>query len=207
MFLSHTISDILSLIYQNLKGHVTWTHPIPGRNLSCVGLRHYSPRSIWNVLPVPNIWKKTQNLKLGVIWGRYMVRHSRLSAMSPFDRVHATAYSLFSTRVCFVSFPIYSELFVESRKCLPPHAYLTLLLRVTRLEFQQDLWHPKTRDSMGQRAVLFIWSYTLTVLIEHRLVRQTDGQKDAGPSTLAWGQIKSNQIYWTTKGWKPLTCC
>jgi len=20
-------------------------------------------------------------------------------------------------------------------------------------------------------------------------------------------QIKSNQIYWTTKGWKPLTCC
>jgi len=112
---------------------------------------------------------------LGVVRG-----HSRSTAMSPFDRAHATSYSTLIETMC-LSFTVFEIHPVICRKS-PILTYPTCIWRprscgVIPVEFRRDLWHQKTGFTALSCGVVSV-ILRLAVLVEHRLV--TDGQTDTG---------------------------
>jgi len=64
----------------------------------------------------------------------------------------------------------------------PPHLYLAPPQGVIPVEFRGDLWHPKTRVP-GLSCGIICVILRLAVLVEHRLVTDTDSdrQTDTDP--------------------------
>jgi len=64
----------------------------------------------------------------------------------------------------------------------PPHLHLVPSWGVTPVEFRGDLWRQKTRVSDLSSGIVFV-ILDLAVLVEHRLVIDTDRQTktDTGP--------------------------
>ena len=109
-----------------------------------------------------------RNAENGVVRG-----HSRSSAMSPFDRAHASILYRFRDIASYFS---------KVADFDPPHLHSAPPQAVTPVEFRGDLWHQKTRVpglSCGVVCVIL----RLAVLVEHRLVTdgRTDRQADTGP--------------------------
>jgi len=118
--------------------------------------------------PIPEIWKKTQNVKMSVIWGD--LGHHRSSAISAFDRAHTSSYSFFieTMRLSCTVFEILSASCRKSQIFLPnvylPPPPLTPD-GVTSMKFHHDLWRHKTGVSIlrgywdkrtdGHRAVAY----------------------------------------------------
>ena len=96
--------------------------------------------------------------------------------MSPFDRAHMTSYSTLieTIRLSCTVFEIASYL-SKVADFDPPHLHLASQQGVTPVEFRGDLWHKKSKFpglSCGVVCVIL----RLAVLVEHRLVTDTDGR-------------------------------
>ena len=107
---------------------------------------------------------------------------SRSSAMSPFDRAHATSYSTLieTMRVSCTFFEIqcvtvrYLSKFADFTL---PHLHLAPPLGVTPFEFRKDFLHQKTRVPGLSCGVVCVF-LCLAILVELRLVTDTDRQTD-----------------------------
>jgi len=102
MYLSCTISDILSIISQNLKKSRDRDHAPFRDSLSCVGwdLLWSTAHQIWSHYVHSLRRYRRQRKCYGVVWG---VSGQPLSlAMSPFDRAHTTSYSTLIETVRYI---------------------------------------------------------------------------------------------------------
>jgi len=114
--------------------------------------------------PIPEIWKKTQNVKMSVIWGD--LGHHRSSAISAFDRAHTSSYSFFieTMRLSCTVFEILSASCRKSQIFLP------------------NVYLPPLSPPMGWPQ----WNFTMifgVIKLESLScgVIETDGQTDIGP--------------------------
>ena len=103
-------------------------------------------------------------------------RHSRSSAMSPFDRAHTTSYSTLieTMRLSCTVFDI-AGYWAKVADFDPPHLHLVPTQGVTPVELRKDLRRQKTRVlglSFDDVGVIL----RLAVLAEDRLL--TDGRTD-----------------------------
>ena len=130
-------------------------------------------------------------------WFGVVRGHSRSTAMSPFDRAHATSYSTLIGSMCLSCIVFtarcYSSAVLAMALCLclsvcssqvgvllkpTPPAFGAPHKGVTPVEFRGDLWHQKTRVP-GLSCDVVCVILRLAVLVEHRLVTDTDRQTQA----------------------------
>ena len=100
-----------------------------------------------------------QNVENSVVWDGYWRvsrHHSRLSAISSFDRAHTTSYSTFIETATFTRY-IAIE-FVESSE-FSPTAYLHF--GVIPFEFSRDLLHHKTKGHLLPSNVVCLILHTV----------------------------------------------
>ena len=97
--------------------------------------------------------------------------------MSPYDRAHMISYSSLIETMhlsCTVS-EIQWVICRNSPTSTIPHLHLSPLLGVTSFEFRKDFWHQKTRVPGPSCGVVCVF-LCLAILVEHRLVTDTDRQ-------------------------------
>ena len=110
--------------------------------------------------PRPKFWLRAEVKFRGSWWHTF-----RLIFQTPVAVFRTSSYS-------------FLELFVESRKRFRPHVYLTLPFCTTPIEFQRDPPHQKTRIPRISCDVVCMM-ISLTILIEYRLMSDTDERTNA----------------------------
>ena len=105
--------------------------------------------------------------------------HPRSSAMSAFDRAHTISYSslIETIRLSCTVFEIRRVICRNSPTSTIPHLHLAPPLGVTPFEFRTDFWHHKNRVPGLSCGVVCVF-LGLAILVEHRLVTDTDRQTD-----------------------------
>jgi len=107
--------------------------------------------------------------------------------MSPFDRAHTTSYSTLIETDCASILYRFRDIASYLSKVAdfnPPHLHLAPPQVFTPVEFRGDFWRHKTRvPGLSSGVVCLI--LCLTVLVEHRLVTDTDGHRAIAYAALA----------------------
>ena len=116
-------------------------------------------------------------------WFEVVRGHSRSWTIPPFDRAHRLPIRLYNNRNYVSIFYCFRDIAGYLSKVADfnlPHLHLAPPQRFILVEFRGDLWRQKTRVTGLSSGVVYMIPH-LAVLVEHRLVADTDRQTNTVP--------------------------